>query len=211
MVSIGWRVGLLALLALAAVGLAQLAPVLRPAGTVDGARTLAWSDLVPAGADVAGVPTANNLVADSLADVGTPQVSTHRLMDGAGVVSASTPAHPTDGSLNGERVALAGYMTPFSFEDERVSAFLLVPYVGACIHVPPPPPNQIVLVESDEPVPVLAMWEPFTAVGTLGVEPRSTDLAEVGYTMRLERIEPFDDVPLATSIGEPGDAAATRG
>ena len=202
MAAIAPRLALLALIALCAVGLVQLAPTLRPASAVADARAIAWSDLVPEGADGPSVPTANNLIADPLIEESVIEepaiVATGRLMDGAGAathglsLAPEARESPTDGSLNGERVALSGYMTPFSFDEDRVRAFLLVPYVGACIHVPPPPPNQIVLVESDEPVPVLAMWEPMTAVGTLGVEQRSTDLAEVGYTMRLERMETYE-------------------
>ena len=48
--------------------------------------------------------------------------------------------------LNGANVRLAGYLLPLEFSDEGVTDFLLVPYVGACIHVPPPPANQIVFV-----------------------------------------------------------------
>ena len=95
--------------------------------------------------------------------------------------------------LDGTRVRLAGYMTPLSFDDAEVGEFLLVPYVGACVHVPPPPANQIVYVEVDGTVPILEMWEPFYAVGTLRTEPQSTELAEIGYTMSLEHIEIYEE------------------
>lgn len=191
MASIRLRLVLLALLVVVGLALALMAPTHRVAVSVGDARMLEWSDLVPRGSDGATVPTDNNLVARSLAaPVSAGPVEHSSLSSAPGGANFLTQA-----SLAGERVALSGYMTPFSFEDERVSAFLLVPYVGACIHVPPPPPNQIVLVESSEPVPVLAMWEPFTAIGTLDVESRTTQLAEVGYTMRLERIESFADAP----------------
>ena len=192
MASIGLRVGLLALIALVGAGIWALAPVLKPgasslrADASSGAVTaIGWEDLLPEGAAGAEVPLANNLVADSFV-AGSTAVS-HEGPDAA----QGGEAYMMQDSLDGERVALAGYMTPFSFSEDRVSEFLLVPYIGACVHVPPPPPNQIVLVESPSPVPLLAMWEPFTAVGTLDVETRSTDLAEVGYTMRLERMEAF--------------------
>ncbi len=48
--------------------------------------------------------------------------------------------------LNGTKIRMAGYLLPLEFSDQGVTDFLLVPYVGACIHVPPPPPNQIVFV-----------------------------------------------------------------
>lgn len=94
--------------------------------------------------------------------------------------------------LDGVRVALSGYMTPLDFVARETRAFLLVPYVGACIHVPAPPPNQIVLVEAAEAVPVLDLWEPFTAIGTLRVERLDTGLAESAYVMTLDRMVALD-------------------
>ena len=49
--------------------------------------------------------------------------------------------------LDGHVIKLPGYVLPLDFEGTLVRSFLLVPYVGACIHVPPPPPNQIVHVQ----------------------------------------------------------------
>lgn len=49
-------------------------------------------------------------------------------------------------SLNGQKVRIAGYLLPLEFSEDGDTDFLLVPYVGACIHVPPPPANQIVFV-----------------------------------------------------------------
>ena len=95
--------------------------------------------------------------------------------------------------LDGKRIALAGYMTPLNVENNKTRSFLLVPYVGACIHVPAPPSNQIILVETAEPIELKDMWEPFVAIGTVSVQTINTDLAEVGYTMSLERIEAYKE------------------
>ena len=48
--------------------------------------------------------------------------------------------------LDGQRIRMPGYLLPLEFAGKKVNEFLLVPYVGACIHTPPPPPNQIVHV-----------------------------------------------------------------
>jgi hypothetical protein len=49
--------------------------------------------------------------------------------------------------LNGRIVRMPGYLLPLDVIGAKVTEFLLVPYIGACIHVPPPPPNQIVYVK----------------------------------------------------------------
>ena len=103
-----------------------------------------------------------------------------------------TPAAMPRDDLDGERVALSGYMTPLDFEAMETQAFLLVPYVGACIHVPAPPANQIVFVESATPVPVVDMWQPLTAIGTLRVQRLETELAESAYVMKLDRLVALD-------------------
>ena len=54
-------------------------------------------------------------------------------------------------NLDGKPVRIPGYLLPLEFDGDRVTEFLLVPYVGACIHTPPPPPNQIVYVKTAEP------------------------------------------------------------
>ena len=51
--------------------------------------------------------------------------------------------------LDEKPVRIPGYLLPLEFTGDKVSQFLLVPYVGACIHTPPPPPNQIVFVTTE--------------------------------------------------------------
>ena len=54
-------------------------------------------------------------------------------------------------SLEDKEVKLPGYVIPLEYYGREINTFLLVPYIGACIHVPPPPPNQIVYVDSKKP------------------------------------------------------------
>ena len=61
-------------------------------------------------------------------------------------------AEAVNTELDGQNVRIPGYLLPLDFDGKKVTEFLLVPYVGACIHVPPPPPNQIVHVRPDEAV-----------------------------------------------------------
>ena len=48
--------------------------------------------------------------------------------------------------LAGQNLALPGFVLPLEYDGKKVTEFLLVPWVGACIHTPPPPPNQMVHV-----------------------------------------------------------------
>ncbi len=96
-------------------------------------------------------------------------------------------------SLDGQRVRLPGFIVPLeSDEGGLISEFLLVPYFGACIHVPPPPPNQIVYVTLEAPFDLVSMQQPYWIEGTLRVQRYSSDVAETAYIMRGERITKYD-------------------
>jgi hypothetical protein len=55
-------------------------------------------------------------------------------------------AKAVDATLDGKTVRMPGFVLPLEYAGKKVAEFLLVPWVGACIHTPPPPPNQIVHV-----------------------------------------------------------------
>lgn len=93
-------------------------------------------------------------------------------------------------SLDGKRVRIGGYVVPLDFDATRVTEFLLVPFVGACIHVPPPPPNQIVYVKAEKGLEVRGNFDPVWVTGTLSVTPAFTGLAEAGYSLVAEVVEP---------------------
>jgi len=63
--------------------------------------------------------------------------------------------------LDGKTVSIGGYMLPLEYSGTKVTEFLLVPYLGACIHVPPPPPNQIVHVKIAQGSPQRASTRQF--------------------------------------------------
>lgn len=99
-------------------------------------------------------------------------------------------------SLDGKTVRMPGYVLPLETEGTAVREFLLVPFVGACIHVPPPPSNQMVFVESAEPYESDALFEPVWVEGVLTVDAGTHSLSLVdgesevntGYSMKAIKI-----------------------
>ncbi|WP_373386915.1 DUF3299 domain-containing protein [Pseudomonas alcaligenes] len=86
--------------------------------------------------------------------------------------------------LDGKQVRLGGYPVPLESDAEGKSTLLfLVPYPGACIHVPPPPPNQIVLVRYPEGIVLDDIYAPLWVSGTLHIEPVENELAEAVYAL----------------------------
>ena len=101
---------------------------------------------------------------------------------------------PVDESLNGKHIRIPGYVVPLDFDGQTsMKEFLLVPYYGACIHTPPPPANQVVHALSQEAVEVTDTYSPIWAIGTLVTETTNTNLAEAGYSLKIDRIEPYTE------------------
>ena len=93
-------------------------------------------------------------------------------------------------SLNGKRVRLPGYGVPLDGDASEVRTFLLVPYFGACIHTPPPPRNQIVLVTTaGKGVPVDDAFGALWVTGILKVDPAQTEFGLAGYTLLADQFE----------------------
>jgi len=94
--------------------------------------------------------------------------------------------------LDGERIRIPGYVVPFDFDPkQRHAEFLFVPYMGACIHTPPPPPNQIIFVRADPAIPVVDIWAPYWLEGTLTAEQALSDLGDAAYALSLESLSPY--------------------
>ena len=99
---------------------------------------------------------------------------------------------------------LGGYVVPLDFDGSKVTGFLLVPYMGACIHVPPPPPNQIVYVHTKEPIEIDEIFEAVYATGTFEADLMSTELAigAVAVAKHFGRVRAVDHVTFAVPSGE---------
>ena len=103
--------------------------------------------------------------------------------------------------LDGTKVSLAGYLLPLEMTGTTVKEFLLVPVVGACIHVPPPPLNQIVHVtmSGEAGYANKKLFEPVLVTGVISSKPTTKDLfladgsgdINIGYAMIGDKVEPY--------------------
>jgi hypothetical protein len=71
-------------------------------------------------------------------------------------------------ALDGKRVIIAAFIVPLEDDMQQADEFLLVPYFGACVHTPPPPPNQMVYVKmKDRKTVKIGWWDPVFFTGIL--------------------------------------------
>ncbi len=104
---------------------------------------------------------------------------------------ASTDVNP---AMDGLKIRIPGFVVPLEFDEEQtISEFFLVPYFGACLHMPPPPPNQIILVEAAEGVRMSALYEPFWLEGEVSTVVTENDMAKSAYSMQLHRLSPYSE------------------
>ncbi|MDA9941714.1 DUF3299 domain-containing protein [Luminiphilus sp.] len=95
-------------------------------------------------------------------------------------------------NLDGAMIRIPGFVVPLEFDEEQtISQFFLVPYFGACLHMPPPPPNQIILVNAPKGIQMSALYDPFWIEGQLSTSFQENDMATSAYAMQLKRIEPY--------------------
>ncbi len=97
---------------------------------------------------------------------------------------------PLQQSLDDKDIRLTGFGVPLEGDADHVREFLLVPYFGACIHAPPPPRNQIILVRtSGKGVPLDAIMGALQVTGTLKVTPEETEYGQAGYSMKASDVK----------------------
>lgn len=162
-------------------------------------QTLDWEALMPADWDPsAAFEQLENDFADLLAPGETasneaaidnsPQALA--LMD---MIQMLWDSAPLVQALDGQLVRLPGYGVSLDADAEQVRNFLLVPYFGACIHTPPPPRNQIVLVEMQgQGVPLDRVYGAMWVTGTLSVNPTKTEYGQAGYVLQARQALPYE-------------------
>ncbi|KHK61677.1 DUF3299 domain-containing protein [Pseudomonas frederiksbergensis] len=148
-------------------------------------RDLAWSEMIPPDAP----PEVPNM---------TPLHDLSKMSDALAAESAPAakqdmPNAPVVKALDGQQIRLPGYIVPLEVSEEgRTTDFLLVPYFGACIHVPPPPSNQIVHVKSELGVKLDELYQPYWVEGPMQVRPSTSELADAGYQMEAQKIYVYE-------------------
>jgi len=108
-------------------------------------------------------------------------------------------AHAVVEDLNGEQIRMPGYALPLEFSGNKITEFLLVPWVGACIHTPPPPANQIVYVKLDKGIKNAGQFTPVWVTGEMTVKASTKNLylvdgssgIDVGYSLEASQVEPY--------------------
>lgn len=154
--------------------------------TRNGVLELKWKDLIPE-----DFHPEKLLLGKEFTSLSDDDPQAKKIMD---TYLAEVDRAPTVASLKGRMVKIPGYVVPLEMDGEVMSEFLLVPYFGACIHVPPPPANQVVHVRAgnEETVASRSWWQTVWVTGRLSLGKSENDLASSNYVITAERVESYE-------------------
>ncbi|WP_342077242.1 DUF3299 domain-containing protein [Yoonia sp. SS1-5] len=139
-------------------------------------REIMWDDLIPPGVPYSEIIGEGEL--DEANDTWNP------------IYDAN--AVKLNDALNGAYIRMPGFIIPFEVSAKGVTEFMLVPYMGACIHVPPPPANQLVMVTAAQPWPGDQLWDAVWVTGRMQTQLQSTDLGKTGYFIAADEMEIYE-------------------
>jgi hypothetical protein len=146
-------------------------------------RQIEWDDLIPKGWDP--------MAAFKGLDLARLKDSDPKAQEALEKMRSAWDQAPVETALNGQRVRIAGFVVPLERKGEQILEFLLVPYFGACIHVPPPPANQIIHVIPEKPVTGMRTMDAMWVSGTLKLDRSETGMGVSGYRLRGEALAPY--------------------
>lgn len=149
-----------------------------------GHRTIQWEDLIPQGWDPMAALQQAGIDPRAIAEGGADEMQASRKLR---EVWDSAPVRQ---DLQGARVRLPGFVVPLEYTQGAIREFLLVPYFGACIHSPPPPANQIVLVRLEKPARLQTM-DTVWVWGDLLVHRHQSDWGISAYQLRARGSSPY--------------------
>jgi hypothetical protein len=146
------------------------ASLLRPAAaTQQHPRTVDWDELLPPAERGSSAP---------------PPVPVHDYLGEKGPPMVQTGSFAANRGLHDRHLRIPGFIVPLvPHQAPQVSEFFLVPYYGACIHVPPPPPNQIVHVSFARPRRIATIYDAYWVSGLVQVARKATRMATAVYAM----------------------------
>lgn len=161
-------------------------------------QTVEWTDLIPKDDLEAFLnpPDSINEIADgSDADKITNQIKAALDTPGDSRYQQALVSTKVIAEFDGKAIRIPGFIVPLEFGVDRhhITKFFLVPYFGACIHVPPPPPNQIVYAEFKKGFKLSSLYDPFWLYGTIKTTIVENDTATAAYSIEIDSIKPYTE------------------
>lgn len=158
-------------------------------------RTIEWTDLMPKD-DLEAILNQPDYI-DEIVDGSPEDQLSSRVKSAIAMASDSRYQQALESTrvieeFNNQPVRIAGFIVPLEFDGEQtITQFFFVPYFGACIHLPPPPPNQLIYVSYSQGLKLDALYDPFWITGVLKTSLVENDTATSAYSIVVNAISPY--------------------
>ncbi|MCG7522790.1 DUF3299 domain-containing protein [Ruegeria sp. Ofav3-42] len=88
--------------------------------------------------------------------------------------------------VNGQQVTISGFAIPAPPNSDGTKMAYLVPQLGMCSHLPPPPPNQLVRLRLSEGESAVRLYERMQVTGQIQIEQSSETVFVVDGLQKME-------------------------
>ena len=175
----------------------QSVEVTKAEGTSQKYETVEWIDLLPKD-DLEALLNppeyVTNIEENSAEDVISSQLRGDTSNTKADRYQQALNSSRIVSKMNGSAIRIPGFIVPLEFSDKQtITQFFLVPWFGACIHLPPPPPNQIILTNYPKGLKLESLYEPFWISGVLKTSLVENELASAAYVLEMNAYEPYTE------------------
>lgn len=160
-------------------------------------KTVQWTDLMPAD-DLDALLNPPSYITDiedgSVEDQISNQIQNTIAAAGDDRYQQALVSSRVINEMDGQAIRIPGFIVPLEFDDDQtITQFFLVPFFGACIHVPPPPPNQIIFVDFPEGIKLEALYDPFWISGVVNTSFVENDVASAAYSLDMQHYERYTE------------------
>ena len=158
-------------------------------------QEIEWTDLMPS-SDLEALLNPPSYVTDiedgAIDDVIASQLQSQEVTNPDDPYQQALVSTKIVTEMNNQAIRIPGFIVPLEYNNEsKITEFFLVPFFGACIHVPPPPPNQIIFVRSEEGVEQKQLYDAYWISGTLSTTLIENDMATAAYSLQLDQYKPY--------------------
>jgi len=96
--------------------------------------------------------------------------------------------------VNNAPIRIPAFIVPLEFDDDQnVTQFFMVPFFGACLHLPPPPPNQTIFVHYPQGLKIESLYDAYWISGIVKISLVENEMATAAYSMEMHAFELYSE------------------
>lgn len=160
-------------------------------------KTIEWTDLIPKD-DLDALLNPPDYLMDivdgSAEDVIDSQLKSKSAEKAGDRYQQALSSKEIKPEFNNQKIRIPGFIVPLEFDEyQTVTTFFIVPFFGACLHSPPPPPNQIIFSDYEQGFKLETLYDPFWFEGTVITAVTENGIATSAYAMNVDTIKPYEE------------------